>query len=434
MFRKNYFNFLLAISLFLALGATALAQVGSPVRGRVEMSKDGAKVPVVGATVDAYRVEGTGKITAKTKKGGEFQYAGLMLGQTYILAVSGPGIRPEIYPKVKAGMEDIVILVLEGDGKVLTEAEAKSLANQAIPATTGEMTEAQKKEIAELEKKNAEIQAKNEKIKNGDEIVKKSFDEGKKLLDLKDYNSAIAKFDEGIEAVPDFIGSTPVLLTLKLIALRERGVKAFNESTKMTDASQKMAARESIKKDFNEALAAFDKAIAIVRAAPADPSAQKQRDTLKHDLLLHALETHRLMASTSVDISRAKEAIPLFDEYAPLETDAPKKAKMTLSVADLLRESGEYEAAAAQYKKILETSPNDPDALAYAGLCLYFFATGNGDKAMLQEGYDLLVRFTATAPDTHKLKADVAATIEELKKEESIKQTKPAAKPGRKTN
>lgn len=432
MFRKKYYTFLLAISLFTALSATALAQMGSPVRGRVEMMKDGAKVPVAEATVDAYRNEGKGKISAKTNKKGEFQYAGLMLGQTYTLAISGPGLRPQVYPKVKSGMQDIVVEVTEGDGKVLTEEEAKTLAKQALPAEGDQMSEEEKKRIADLEKQNAEVLAKNERIKQGDDLVRKSYDEGKKLFEAKDFSGALAKFNEGISAVPDFVGSTPILMTHKIMSLKERGIKTFNESIKMSDAAQKTASREAAKKDFTEGIATFDQAMAIIKAAAADPASQKQRDSMRYDLLTHTLETHKLMVSTRVDVSRAKEAIPLFEEYSALEPDAVKKAKQHMILADLLREAAEYDVAAVQYKKILETNPNNLDALAYAGLSLYMFAAGGDDKVMLQESYDLLTRFISSAPDTHNLKKSSMEFLEEIKKDESIKQ-KPAGKPGKKT-
>ncbi len=107
MFRKNYFTFLWVIVLFLSAGLSAFAQT-APVRGRVELKKaDGTTEKVAKAVVDVYRTDTKGKLpSGKTEKDGTFGFAGLTLGQTYALAVSAPGIKPEIYPNVRAGRED----------------------------------------------------------------------------------------------------------------------------------------------------------------------------------------------------------------------------------------------------------------------------------------------------------------------------------------
>lgn len=437
MFRKNYFTFLLAISLFLALGATAFAQIGGPVRGRVEVTKDGVKVPVANATVDAYRNEGTGKLSAKTNKKGEFQYAGLMLGQVYTLAVSGPGIRPEVYPKVKSGMEDIVIQVMEGDGRVLTETEAKGLANAAIPATTGEMTEAQKKELADFEKKNAEIQAKNDKIKQGDEVVTRANTEGKTALEAKNYDLAIAKFNEGIEAVPDFVGSTPVLLNGKLVALRNRGYNLYLAGAQSKEAAVRLAKYADAKKEFDEAIKAFEAARVILKAAGpgTDPNDQKYRVNISRELLTNIVEVYRLSAVGQVDTTRTEEAGPLFEEFIAGETDPAKKLKVRQNLGDVYRAAGQFEKAIAAYKLVLETAPDNQEVMAMIGLCYVGLGTSVDpvNKDQLQEGMNYLdkyaqnVQILATDTQSQKeFKQSVKDTVEYLKTENLKAQKIPA--------
>jgi hypothetical protein len=148
------------------------------VRGKVELVKaDGTREPVAGAVVEPIRTDAKGKSpSAKTNKKGEFSFAGLQLGQTFALSISAPNIKPALQPGIKAGMENIVITVSEGDGKRWSEDEVR----QALvaPATTGaptaaaagaaetgnqkpaELTAEQKKAQAEYEKKVAEVTAK----------------------------------------------------------------------------------------------------------------------------------------------------------------------------------------------------------------------------------------------------------------------------------
>jgi hypothetical protein len=122
MFRKNYFSLLVAAALFLSGSLFVFAQT-APVRGKVELKKaDGTTQPVAGAMVEVFRTDAKGKgTTAKTNKKGEFAFAGLMLGQTFALSISAPNVKPGVYPNVRAGNENVLITVVEGDSKRLTK-------------------------------------------------------------------------------------------------------------------------------------------------------------------------------------------------------------------------------------------------------------------------------------------------------------------------
>src|SRR5215211_4165562 len=125
MFRKNYLIGFLTIALFLIGSTAAFAQTTAAVRGRVEIKgADGKGTPVAGALVEVYRIDVKSKFpTDTTDKKGVFSFAGLPYGAVFVLSVSGPGIGPEIIPNIKAGMENLVINVLPGDGKKWTEEE-----------------------------------------------------------------------------------------------------------------------------------------------------------------------------------------------------------------------------------------------------------------------------------------------------------------------
>ena len=127
-------------------------------------------------------------------------------------------------------MENVEFIVNEGDGKQLTEAEARAAAKGSAataPVEGSKPSAADQKEAVDLAKKNAEITAKNKKLQEDDETARRANTEGRAALEAKNYDLAVAKFDEGINAVPDYIGSTPILLAGKLLALKGRGFDLY---------------------------------------------------------------------------------------------------------------------------------------------------------------------------------------------------------------
>src|SRR5205823_4775262 len=116
-----------------------------------------------------------------------------------------------------------------GTGKAESTAENKA------------QDEANKKAQAEFEKQNKEIAEKNAKTQAGDEIARKSNEEGKAALKAENYDLAISKFDEGVAAVPDFVGSTPILLTGKVLALKAKGYLAYRAGVAVSDMDARKA-------------------------------------------------------------------------------------------------------------------------------------------------------------------------------------------------
>jgi len=437
MFRKTYFTFLLTASLFIAGAMTAFAQGTGPVRGKVEMTKDGVKVPVADATIDAFRTNGSGKLSTTTNKRGEFSYAGLIMGQEYILAVSGPGLRPSVYPKVKGNMEGIVIEVTPGDGKVLTEAEAKSLAVSAAPGKPGEMSAEDKKRLAEFEKEKQKVEAENQDVTKKNEVAQRVFKEGNVAFDAKDYDLAIAKYDEGIAAVPNYAGITPVLLNQKLASLKNRGFNLYVEGAKNQDVQIRLAKYDAAKKEYGEALKSYDQAITIFKnAAPApDATETKNRAALGVKLMTNAMEVHRLMAVSGVDATRTAEAGVLFEEYIAQEPDPVKKSNARKQLGDIYRGGGELDKAITAYKTVLETNPENMEVSAMVGLCLYMLGstTEPANREMLQEGLNYMEKYATTvqilATDSQfdkDFKQSVKDIVTNLKEEQKLKPQAPA--------
>lgn len=443
MFRKTYFTFLLTIALTIAGASAVSAQNSGPIRGMVFMTKDGVKTPVEGAVVDSYRAQGTGKLSTKTNRKGEFQYAGFLLGQEYLLAVSGAGLHPTVYPKVRAYMENIQIEVVAGDGKVLTEAEAKGAATTALPAKDAEMSAAEKERAAAYEKEKQKVETSNADIEKKNALAMRVAKEGSEAFNTKQYDVALAKYDEGIEAIPDFAGITPVLLNGKMASHRMRAFNLYVEGARNTDVTTRLAKYEAAKKEYGEALKAYDRGRAVLKNAPAatDAGEIKGRTGVTSDLLVNAMEVHRLMAVSGIDTSKTAEAKVVWDEYLAAETDPVKKTKALKNLGDIYRGAGELEKAIAVYKTILETDPENQEVMAMIGLSLVGLG-GSVDppnKEQLQEGLNYMEKYANTVQvlptDTQfdkDFKQSVKDTVEYLKNEQKLKpQTPPKAAPKR---
>lgn len=395
-----------------------------PVRGKVVLRKaDGTTVPVADALVEAYRTDvSKGKLpAAKTDKRGNFSFAGFPLGQTFALVVSAPGIKPEIYPNVRAGMENITITVFEGDGRVLTEEEVRrSLQSASTPQIPQSgTTEEQKKQMEEEEKRRAEIEEKRKKVEQTNATIRRALQEGIEALNAKNYELAIAKFDEGINADPDFVGSVPVLQNNKAVAFTRKAVDKYNQIAREKNQAVRSEALSIIRTDLLSAIEATEKALQILATAPAGNQAA-QYEEQKNRAISIRLDAYRLLFRTMADTTKIKEALQALAEYEAIEKDKAQLEKTRLGIADAFREAGEAESAIPIYRKVLEESPENYDAMAGLGLCLFSVGVSSQKKEQMQEGLDIMQRFADSAPDTHPLKASVREAVEYLKTEEKL--------------
>jgi tetratricopeptide (TPR) repeat protein len=436
MFNLKYLLVLVALVAIGITAAPAFAQTTALVRGVVKLrAKDGTETPVVGATVDSYQTDigkGVGLSTTTNKKG-EFTFAGFLLGHMYALAISGTGIAPQVQPNIKPGNENVEIIVSAGDGRKPTEEEVRSfIASGAGTKPVDPKT--QSKEDAEYQKKVAANEEAKKKAEDTNKIVNAAFQEGDKLFKAKDYDAAIAKFDEGINADPEFEGSAPILLNYKAVALKDRGVANYNKSVGLTDADARAASLEKTKADLLAASAALDKALEILKKAPAaaDATAQKSYETTRKNILSNYVDLYRLIVKTHADPTKGKEAGPIFEQYLAIETDPAAKVTAQLTMGDMMQEMGESQAAIDAYNAVLQTAPDNVDALAGIGFSLVNQGYLTNDKSKFQDGVNYLQKFVGVAPDTNKFKSDAVALIEALKKDQNVtpqKTTGPRKKP-----
>jgi tetratricopeptide (TPR) repeat protein len=432
MFRTLFSGAVIFLVTLFVLDAQVYSQTGQ-IRGTVMLMKTGGgKAPVADALVEAYNmeVESGEAISAKTNGKGEFGIV-VASGKKYALVVSGPGIAPTMSRNITAGMVGLDVAVVAGDGTHYAEPQVrealKKLANEK-PMTEAEQRKAQEDYQKQVAKHNEE----KAKAENTNKIVNAALKDGDTAFKAKDWSTAIAKFDEGINADPDFEGSAPVLLNYKGVALKSRAFEAYERGSK-ADPATKAAELEKAKADFLASLEAYDRGLKILEAAKAaDAAEQANLDKSKYNLLANEVESYRLIVRTKADPTKAKDAAGVYDKYFAIETDVAKKQAARLALADMLRESGESEPAIAAYRIVLETAPDNPDALAGIGLSLFNVGVSEDNKPKMQEGLNFMQKFADTAPDTHPLKASVKDAVDYLKTEQKLAPQKTAS-PKRKT-
>lgn len=446
----KYFYIALAVVILVASASlTTFAQTGE-LRGQVMMKQaDGQEVPLADAQIDVFRTDMSGKYNTKTNKKGEFVFAGLPFVGTYTVAVSHPTAAPNWVAGVRAGRDaPVEITVTPGDGKRFTYEEIKAGGGDkpAPPAGSGSSSSsggsaAEKAKIEEMKKKNAEIEAANKKITEANEVVGRTFKAGNEALGaasaaskanntdeaIAKYTAAVTSYDEGLAADAD----QPAILTNKAVALKGRGVERFNAAvrSKNLDDAAKNALIQSAKDDFKAAAETSTKAVTMIKAlpAPTDPAEVQRYNGNKYAAMLTQAESFRLYVSKA-DATQAEAGIAAYKDYISVETDPAKKAKAQLDLAQMLLDSGSADKALAEFKTILTSQPDNPDANLGAGLAVY----AGGDKAKFQEAANYLQHFVEVAPDSHPMKDDAKAILTEMKNTENItpeKTSRPPRKP-----
>ena len=449
MIGKHFFGALAVAILVASASLTAVAQVGE-LRGHVWMQQaDGQKVPLADAQIDVFRTDMSAKYNTKTNKKGEFVFAGLPFIGTYTVAASHPTAAPNFVPGVKVGREIPVELTLSpGDGKRLTFDEIKSAGGgTANPPPAGGASNSfggsaeEKAKVEELKKKNAEIEASNKKITEANEVIARTFKAGNEALQaasassragnsddaVAKYTAAVTQYDEGLAADPD----QPAILTNKAVALKGRGVERYNATvrSKTLDDAGRTAGLQAAKDDFKAAADTSTKAVTMIKAQPVPTeAAEAQRYTgNKYAALLTQAESMRLYVSKG-DPTQADAGLAAYKEYIAVETDPVKKAKAQLDMAQMLLDAGAADKALAEFKTILATSPDSPEANLGAGLAVY----ATGDKAKFQEAANFLQKFVEVAPDSNPMKDDAKAILTELKNSENVTPEKTKSTPRRK--
>lgn len=410
MLRKKYFILLSAIGVLLLSTVLASAQIVN-ITGRVELEKEnGEREAVAGALVEIYQLGTSANKSYTTDDKGVFRFVGVPPGSKYLLTVSGEGVEPVIVP-ISAGMENQRLTVKAGDGTRYTEEQVRNSTSGG-----GELTEDQKKELAELEKKRAEIEAKNKRAEEFNTVINRALEEGKAAFNEKNYDLAIIKFQEGFEAGPDFLGSAPSFLNSKALALKQRAVDNYNASVKSKDAAEKQELKKKAGEDFIESLAAVGKSLSLIETGNPEKVDPKIIAGAKSDALKYGRELVNLMIRTELaEDSVKEEAKSLINAYVEDEKDKNEKMKAQLDLGTFLTRVFDYDGAVEVYRKALEMDKKNYDALSGLGVNLYLASEVNADADQKQEGLNYMQYYLDNAPKDHSFRESVEGIVDDLK-------------------
>lgn len=377
-----------ALALCALFSVSALAQVGR-LEGDVKSSSG---EPVVGAEIQIVRTDIKGSYAVKTDKKGHYLHAGLPYVGTYTLLVSAPGFAPTSITGVKLSTnEPINFTLVAGDGRKMTIEEVGS---QPKPgAGQKQMSEAEiKKAQEEYDKKKKEI----DDYKGKFEEMKQHFDAGQALLAKNEYAGAAAEFKQAVALDPD--QNQHVITGNLAIALYNSAVTRINGGQ-----------RDEAKADFTDSAAAADKAITQIKAQMTDPT--KSNDpAMKKNLAAYTkskADSSFILATKYGDAAAAETAAAAYKDAAGLTDDPTQKKNMLVKSAKTYFESGNTEKAIEAYQGILQTDPDNIDALYGMGLAY----AGAGK---FQESANTLQQFLDKAPADHPNVEEVKAVIKDL--------------------
>jgi tetratricopeptide (TPR) repeat protein len=345
---------------------------------------------------------------------------------------------------VKAGRDiDVELTLSPGAGKRLTFDEIKSAGGgSATPPAGGtpQPSAEDKAKMEELRKKNEEIESSNKKITAANEIIAKTFKAGNEALQaagvaakaknseeaIAKYTAALAQYDEGLAADPE----QPAILTNKSVALKARGVERYNTAVRLTDDAAKTAALQTAKDDFKAAAETSTKAVTMIKAMPAPTEAAEltRYNGNKYAAIITHAESMRLYVTKGDGGPQADAGVTAYKDYIAVETDPAKKAKAQIDMAQMLLDAGAADKALTEFKGILATTPDSPEANLGAGLAVY----ATGDKAKYQEAANYLQKFVDVAPDSNPMKQSAKEVLTELKNAENITPEKTKSAPRRK--
>jgi tetratricopeptide (TPR) repeat protein len=381
------------IGLAMLLTATALAQVG---RIEGDVKKQGSGEPITNATIQIVRMDIKGNYDVPTDKKGQFLHAGVPYTGTYTLLVSAPECSPTYLTGIRPTGELLKIELAPGDGKKITidevraqAAQAKSSGGGAAPAAAKQPSaEEVKKQQAEFEKKKAEI----EKQKSDFENMKKSFEEGRVLASNKDYSGAITKFTEAEKLDAD----QHVVPANLALALYNRGATKLNAGE-----------RDPAKQDFTDSVAAATRALTIVEPTLADPAKAVEGKKNKLSYLKIRADAESVLAKRFGNAEAAQAAVADYKAAATLSEVPEEKKSFNVKGAQTLFDAGLTDKAVPAFQEILQTDPDNIEALYSLGLA--YVGISN-----FQEAANTLQKFVDRAPESDPRVAEAKMVMKDL--------------------
>jgi tetratricopeptide (TPR) repeat protein len=244
-------------------------------------------------------------------------------------------------------------------------------------------------------------------VETPDQVVARAFKEGNLALITKNYDEAIKRFEEGLNAAPQ----QPALLVNLSRAFSSRGTENYSRAvaalgTRQMSRETRNAAQDDLRRAVEAAAQAVD--LIKVQPIPENDDDRKRQETNRYFALNARYQSLRTLVT--FDASQAEAALAAFQEYIEIEDDAPKKSRAELDAARMLLDSKNYGLCLEQYRQILVREPNEIEALAGLGLAIY----RSGDRQRSVEATGYLKRFMQEAPQSHELRPAVSEALRKL--------------------
>jgi tetratricopeptide (TPR) repeat protein len=373
---KKYFVILLFAILALGLCLpSAFAQASGTVKGNC---RDAQGNPVADGVVLWANQDNGQKYTLKTNKKGEYFSLGLTPGKYNVTLYKSADDQ-------KAGkeMDHVNGFVVKLDENSVDLDVKKEMEDSAKGKGLS----------AEQVKQMQEQQAKAEHEKSTVGKLNDKLNDAKKASELNppDYDTAIAALTEATQ-----MDATRDLIWFKL------GDYYRLSATKQTDPAEKQ-------KRLDSAVDAYQKAVDIKKAAPAD----KDPTAAAKNLAAY----YNNLADAYYRAKKIDEAVKTYELSA--QTDPSSAAQAYFNIGAVLTNSGRPDEANAAFDKCLAADPNRAEAYYQKGLNLLGKATLQGDKTIAPPGtaeaFQKYLELSPTGPNAQSAKdllASIGATVE----------------------
>lgn len=376
---KNLKSAIAICALLSLLAVGAIAQVG---RIEGDVIKAGSGEPIVNAMVEIVRTDIKGNYTVKSNKKGEFLHAGVPFVGTYTILVSAEGFAPTFLAGVRPDRERLKIELNPGDGRKLTMDDLKK-AGGGAPAAGGaapKMSEAEAKKAKEEYEKALKDRDEAEKYNANIAQINTQLQAGNAAMQKNDFTAAITAFKEAVTLNPTIHISHGNLG----IALQKRAVSEFNSGN-----------RDAAKQDFTDSIAAMTKALEGLTESEKDTKQKNdpaQNRLNRRTYLVVRAESEAILGGKFGDVAQVDAAVKDYTDLVDLSDDPAKKKEYPVKAANLYRETSRQAEAVAAYQAILQSDPENIEALYGLGL-----AYANEEKTW-QDSANMLQKFADKAP------------------------------------
>jgi tetratricopeptide (TPR) repeat protein len=335
---KKHFAVIVLISFMsLLVLPSALAQNTGTVKG---VCKDVEGKPIAGAEVEWLNQENGRKYELKTNNKGEYFSLGISPGK-YKVTLSKDGKEIFHYNGFTVTLEEAT---LDFDMKKEQQATAQGA------GLTPEQLKAQQEQQAKVAKENMTIKSLNEKLAAA-----------KQAAEAGDFNTAKNTMTEATQIDPN-----RDLLWAKL------GDYTVSAASKEADAEAK-------KKDYNDAVGDYQKAVDLRQKTFDTEPAKKTPDATK------------VLAQYYNNLGQAQSKGGQIDDAAKSYTTAAQldpagAAQYYFNLGAVMTNAGKVDEGIAAFDKAIAADPNRADAYYWKGVNLIGKATLKGDKMVAPEG------------------------------------------------